>query len=142
MTDISSNLARILLEHRIIAVVGLSDKPERASHYVTEYMQRFGYRIIPVNPACAGKSVLGEPCFASLTEAAAALAPEKIGIVDCFRRSEEILPVAREAIAIGAAVLWMQQGVINEEAAALARGAGLQVVMDRCLKIEHMAGAY
>lgn len=138
MTDI----ARILLEHRIIAVVGLSDKPERASHHVAEYLQRAGYRIIPVNPAYAGQQVLGEPCYASLTEAAAALSPEKIGIVDCFRRAEEILPVAQEAIAIGAPVLWMQQGVINEEAAALARGAGLQVVMDRCLKIEHMAGAH
>jgi predicted CoA-binding protein len=138
MTDI----ARILLDHRIIAVVGLSDKPERASHHVAEYLQRVGYRIVPVNPACAGKSVLGEPCYASLIEAAAAIAPEKIGIVDCFRRSEEILPVAQEAVAIGAPVVWMQQGVINEEAAALARGAGLQVVMDSCLKIEHMAGAH
>lgn len=138
MTDI----ARILLDHRIVAVVGLSDKPERASHHVAEYLQRVGYRIIPVNPAYAGRQVLGEPCYASLTEAATALAPEKIGIVDCFRRSEEIVPIAQEAIAIGAPVLWMQQGVINEEAAALARGAGLQVVMDRCLKIEHMAGAH
>jgi predicted CoA-binding protein len=109
---------------------------------VAEYLQRAGYRIVPVNPAYAGKEVLGEPCYASLTEAAAALSPEKIGIVDCFRRSEDIVPVAQEAIAIGAPVLWMQQGVINEEAAALARGAGLQVVMDRCLKIEHMAGAH
>ena len=138
MTDI----ARILLDHRIVAVVGLSDKPERASHHVAEYLQRVGYRIIPVNPAYAGRQVLGEPCYASLTEAATALAPERIGIVDCFRRSEEIVPIAQEAIAIGAPVLWMQQGVINEEAAALARGAGLQVVMDRCLKIEHMAGAH
>lgn len=135
MTDI----ARILADHRVIAVVGMSDKPHRASHQVAQHMQAAGYRIVPVNPACAGQDLLGQRCYASLTEAAAALAPVQIEIVDCFRRAEDILPVAQEAVAIKARVLWMQLDIVNEEAAALARGAGLQVVMDRCIKLDHLA---
>ncbi len=125
---------------RTIAVVGLSNKPNRASHEVAQYMQRHGYRIVPVNPSYAGNRILNEICHASLTEAAAALAKEniKIDIVDCFRRSDAILPIAEEAIAIGAKCLWMQLGVVNQEAAAKARAAGLKVVMDHCIKIEHM----
>jgi predicted CoA-binding protein len=138
MTEIA-DIARIFADNRVIAVVGLSDKPHRASHQVAQHMQASGYRIIPVNPACAGQDILGEPCFASLSDAAAALAPLRIDIVDCFRRAEEILPIAREAIAIQAKVLWMQLDIVNEEAAALARAAGLQVVMDRCLKLDHLA---
>lgn len=123
-------LRELLAQTRTIAVVGLSPNPLRPSHGVAAYLQRAGYRIIPVNPTCA--EVLGERCFASLRDI-----PEKVDIVDCFRRSEEILPLARDAIAIGAKALWMQLGVQHDEAAALARAAGLTVVSNRCLKIEH-----
>lgn len=133
MTDI----VRLLTDSRTIAVVGLSIKEERASYQVAHYLQAHDYRIIPVNPAYAGRSILGEPCYATLAEAAAALAPQAIDIVDCFRKSEDILPIARDAIAIKARCLWMQFDIVNEEAAALAKAAGLEVVMDHCLKIEH-----
>jgi predicted CoA-binding protein len=103
-------------------------------------MQRQGYRIIPVNPMYAGTHILGEHCYASLTKAAEALAETnvRIDIVDCFRKSEAMVPIAEEAIAIRAQCLWMQLGVINDEAADKAHTAGLAVVMDRCIKIEHM----
>jgi uncharacterized protein len=132
-------IRKILKRDRVIAVVGLSDKPHRASHGVAEYMQRAGYRIVPVNPMLDGKRVLGERCHPSLTAAAAALAREgaAIAMVDVFRKSSEVAAVADEAIAIGAASLWLQLDVIDEAAAARARAAGLDVVMDRCLKIEH-----
>jgi predicted CoA-binding protein len=102
-------------------------------------LQEQGYRIVPVNPSHEGTRILGQYCYATLGEAAAALEQEqrKIDIVDCFRRSEAILPIAAEAVAIGARCLWMQLGVINDEAATKAEGAGLTVVMDRCIKIEH-----
>ncbi len=132
-----SNIARILQESRIIAIVGMSDKPERASHEVADYLLQHGYRVLPVNPALAGKEVLGQRAYATLTEAAAAVAPARIDIVDCFRKSEDILPIAEEAIAVKAGCLWLQLDVINEAAAQLARAAGLAVVMDRCTKIEH-----
>lgn len=132
-----SNIAHLLQESRIIAIVGLSDKPERASNEVAAYLLACGYRILPVNPALAGREVLGQRAYASLREAADAVAPERIDIVDCFRRSEEIVPIAREAIAVHARCLWMQLEVVNEEAAQLARAAGLDVVMNHCLKIEH-----
>lgn len=130
----------VIARYRTIAVVGMSPRQDRASHEVAQYMQSHGYRIIPVNPAVAGQTLLGETCYASLTEAAAALAKENVDIeiVDCFRKSEDIGPVADEAIAIGANCLWMQLGVVNEAAAARAEKAGLIVVMDRCLKIDHM----
>jgi predicted CoA-binding protein len=126
----------------IIAVVGLSAKSSRPSHEVAHYMQSQGYRIIPVNPTYAGTYILGEYCHASLTEAAAELQGEgaKIGIVNCFRKSSEIGPVVDEAIAIGAPCVWTQLGVVNEAAAERARAAGLIVVMDRCIKIEHAHG--
>jgi predicted CoA-binding protein len=131
-------IARILQDAKIIAVVGLSDKPDRASYGVAEYLQQHGYRILPVNPSCAGGQILGEPVFATLQDAAASLGTStKIDIVDCFRKPEAIVPIARDAIAVGAGCLWMQLEIENEEAAALARDAGLDVVMNHCLKIEH-----
>lgn len=131
-------IAQILQDAKIIAVVGLSDKPDRASHEVAAYLQQQGYRILPVNPACAGQQILGAPVFASLQDAAASLkAGEKIDIVDCFRKPDAIVPIARDAIAVGAGCLWMQLEIENDEAAQLARDAGLDVVMNHCLKIEH-----
>ncbi|KAB8058175.1 CoA-binding protein [Janthinobacterium sp. FT14W] len=132
-----SNIARILQDSRIIAIVGMSDKPERASHEVADYLLQHGYRVLPVNPALAGKQVLGQHAYASLTEAAAAVAPARIDIVDCFRKPADILPIAEEAIAVQARCLWLQLEIVNEEAAGLARAAGLEVVMDHCTKIEH-----
>ena len=133
--------ADILKDSKTIAVVGLSVNPERASHGVAHYLQRHGYRIIPVNPTYAGQQILGETVYASLQDAAAALAPSGRGIdvVDCFRKGEDMLPVAREAVAVRAAALWMQLGVANQEAADLALAAGLDVVTDRCTKIDHAA---
>ena len=129
MDDIQT-LRRILRETRSIAVVGLSAHWYRPSYFAAKYMQDHGYRIFPVNPAYP--EVLGEKCYASLSDI-----PEPVDMVDCFRRSSEIVPIAADAIAIGARTLWMQLGVINEQAAAMARAAGLQVVMDRCVKIEY-----
>jgi uncharacterized protein len=128
-TDINT-LRRILRECKTIAVVGLSANWYRPSFFAAKYMQEHGYRIIPVNPAYP--EVLGEKCYASLKDI-----PEKVDIVDCFRKSTEIEPIAEDAIAIGARVLWMQLGVMNAKAADKARNAGLQVVQDRCVKIEH-----
>jgi hypothetical protein len=132
-------IAQILQDSKTIAIVGLSNKPERASFGVAEYLQGQGYRIIPVNPAYAGDEILGERVYASLQEAADALAPNgtRIDIVDCFRKSEDIPPLARDAIAIRAGCLWMQLEIENQAAADLARAAGLDVVMNHCLKIEH-----
>ena len=125
--------ARILREFRRVAVVGVSDRPERDSHRVAAYLQQAGYTIIPVNPLVG--HVLGLPCWASLHEA-----PGPIEVVDVFRRSELVPPVVDEAIAIGARAIWMQDGVIHEDAAARARAAGLLVVMDRCMLRDHAAG--
>ena len=131
-------IAQILQEAKTIAVVGLSDKPDRASYGVAEYLQEHGYRILPVNPTCAGQQILGEPVFATLQEAAASLgAGGKIDVVDCFRKPDAIVPIARDAIAVGAGCLWMQLEIENDEAAELARNAGLDVVMNHCMKIEH-----
>ena len=129
MDDISK-LRRILRECRTVAVVGLSAQWHRPSYFAAKYLQEHGYRIIPVNPAY--ESVLGERCYKSLAEIA-----DPVDIVDCFRRSEEIPALAEQAIAIGAKVLWMQLGVRNAEARAKAEAAGLEVVEDRCMKIEH-----
>ena len=128
-TDINT-LRRILRQCKIIAVVGLSANWYRPSFFAAKYMQAHGYRIIPVNPSYP--EILGEKCYASLKDI-----PEKVDMVDCFRKSEDIPPIADEAIAIGAKCLWLQIGVINEEAAGKARAAGLEVVMNRCVKIEH-----
>jgi predicted CoA-binding protein len=123
---------RLLTTNHTIAMVGLSADPMRPSHFAAIYMQSAGYDIIPVNPRYAGETILGQPVYASLEEI-----PRPVDIVDVFRRAEEVPALARSAIAIGAKVLWMQLGVVNEEAARLAREAGLEVVMDRCVKIEH-----
>lgn len=123
-------LRRILKTSRTIAVVGLSAEWHRPSYFAAKYMQQHGYRVIPVNPRYA--QVLGERCYPSLAEV-----PGPVDIVDVFRRTEDVLPIARQAVAIGAKCLWQQIGVKNEEAARLARDAGLDTVMDRCVKIEH-----
>jgi len=132
-------IAQILKDSKTIAVVGLSNKPERASYGVAEYLQQQGYRIVPVNPAYEGQEILGERVHADLQAAADALAASgtRIDIVDCFRKSEDIPPLARDAIAIRAGCLWMQLDIENQAAADLARAAGLDVVMNHCLKIEH-----
>ena len=121
---------QILRESRTIAVVGLSNNPQRDSHRVARYLQEQGYRIIPVNPTIA--DALGERSYPDLRAI-----PEPVDLVDVFRRSEEVLPVAKQAVAIGARALWLQDGVINEQAAALARDAGLDVVMDDCSLRQH-----
>lgn len=113
-----------------IAVVGLSDNPERTSHQVAKAMQERHYRIIPVNPTAEGKRILGERCYASLKDI-----PEPVDIVNVFRRSEYTPEIAREAARIGAKVLWLQQGIVNEEAARIAEEAGMTVIMDQCIKV-------
>src|SRR5580765_5996970 len=123
-------LRRILKNARVIAVVGLSAHWYRPSFFAAKYMQDHGYRIVPVNPNCA--EVLGQKCYPTLREI-----PHEIDIVDCFRKPLEIPPIARDAVAIGAKVLWMQLGIRNEQAAKIALDAGLDVVMNRCVKIEH-----
>lgn len=135
-----NTIPAILANSHTIAVVGMSTKPDRPSHEVAEYMQRNGYRIIPVNPAYAGTQILGEHCHATLAAASAAVKKEggRIDIVDCFRKSEDVGSAVDDAIAIGAPCVWMQLGVIDEAAAARAQQAGLAVVMDHCIKIEHM----
>jgi len=130
-TDIPT-LRRILKQVSTIAVVGLSANWYRPSYFASKYMQEHGYRIIPVNPAYENQEILGERCYARLSDI-----PEKIDLVDCFRKSETIEPLAQEAIHIGAKVLWLQLGVENEKAEVLAKAAGLEVVRDRCVKIEH-----
>jgi predicted CoA-binding protein len=123
-------LRRILRKNRTLAVVGLSANWYRPSFFAAKYMQEHGYRVIPVNPMY--EEVLGEKCYKSLRDI-----PEKVDIVDCFRKSEEIPSLADDAIAIGAKVLWMQLGVKNAAARAKAEAAGLEVVEDHCVKIEH-----
>lgn len=140
MTNHNSIPASLFADSRTIAVVGLSPKADRPSYGVSQVMQQHGYRIIPVNPTCAGSTILGEHCYASLTEAHEDLKATgvDIDIVDCFRKSADIGPVADEAIQIGAKTLWMQAGIVNQEAAAKARAAGMTVIMDRCLKVDYL----
>jgi predicted CoA-binding protein len=127
-----AELGTILDEMRTIAVVGLSANPERPSHRVASYLKRRGFRIVPVNPN--EREVLGEPAVASLRD----LPPDvRVDVVDVFRRAEETVAVARDAVAAGARVLWLQEGIVNEEAANVAREGGLRVVMDRCLMQTH-----
>jgi predicted CoA-binding protein len=121
---------RILNSSRTIAIVGLSSKPDQPSYRVASYLKEQGYKMIPVNPA--EQEILGERCYPDL-----ASIPESIDVVDVFRRSEKVPPIVEEAIRIGANAVWMQEGVINEEAAARARKAGLMVVMDKCMRKEH-----
>jgi predicted CoA-binding protein len=125
-----SNTVEILRKYRTIAVVGLSPNRLRPSHGVSQYMKSQGYRIIPVNPG--HEEILGEKAFRRLEDI-----PEPVEIVNIFRRSDQVGPVVDSAIAIGAKVVWMQEGIENEEAAQKARAAGLDVVMDRCILKEH-----
>jgi predicted CoA-binding protein len=126
-----NQIKQVLEEAKNIAVVGLSDKPHRTSHMIAQALQEAGYRIFPVNPTLT-EPVLNEQPYASVAEI-----EEPIDIVDVFRRSETCVPVAEDAVKAGAKVLWLQQGVVNEEAAAIAREAGLTVIMDRCIKVDH-----
>lgn len=125
-------MSRMFREARTIAVVGLSSRPDRPSNDVAAYLQRAGYRIVPVNPR--ETEVLGEPAYASLTDI-----PDdvEIDVVDVFRRAEETPEVAEQAARIGAKVLWLQLGISNDDARRIGEGAGMDVVMDRCTKIEH-----
>ncbi len=123
-------IATILAETRTIAVVGFSSRPERAGYYVPAYLREQGYRIIPVNPYL--QSGLGEKAYPDLLSV-----PEPVDLVLIFRRPEEVPPVVEQAIAIGAKAIWMQLGIVHEAAAARARAAGLRVVMDACMLIEH-----
>jgi predicted CoA-binding protein len=129
MDDINT-LRRILSETRVIAVVGLSADWYRPSYFAAKYMQEHGYRVIPVNPKYP--AILGEKCYRSLSDI-----PEPVDMVDVFRKTQDVPPIADEAIAIGAKVFWQQLGVKNEAAATKARAAGLAAVLDRCVKIEH-----
>lgn len=130
IVDDIAGLRGILARTKSIAVVGLSAHWYRPSYFAAKYMQDHGYRVIPVNPSYT--EVLGQRCYPSL-----AAIPGPVDVVDCFRKSADILPIAREAVAKGARVLWMQLGIRNEDAARIALDAGLEVVMDRCVKIEH-----
>ena len=129
MNDTDDTINRILKMHTI-AVVGLSPKPERASHDVARYLLDQGYKIIPVNPV--QEQILGLKCYPDLSAI-----PEPVDLVNVFRRPEHCPPIAEEAVAIGAKALWLQLGIANDEAARLASDGGLLVVMDRCIKIEH-----
>ena len=126
---------QLLQQYRHVAIVGVSADPYRPSHFVAIYLQAEGYDIIPINPRYAGQTLLGKRVYATLTEAKEA--GEQIEVVDVFRRAENVLPIAEEAIAIGAKVLWLQLGIRNDAAARKAQEAGLTVVQDRCMKIEH-----
>ena len=130
MTDDIPGLRRILSECRTVAMVGLSANWYRPSYFAAKYLQEHGFRVIPVTPRY--EEVLGEKCYPSLDAI-----PVPVDVVDCFRRTEEIPAIAEAAVAIGARVLWMQLGIRNEEAAARAEAAGLEVVQDRCMKIEY-----
>ena len=121
----------ILKNSRVIAVVGLSANPERPSNIVATYLQGKGYKIIPVNPG--EKMILGETSYADLASIA-----EKVDVVDIFRKSEDVPPIVEQAINIGAKTVWMQEGVVNPSSAAAAEKAGLKVVMDKCMRKEHM----
>lgn len=126
----SDEITEILKTSRTIAVVGLSPKADRASHEVAAYLQRHGYRIIPVHPQAT--EILGEKVYARLEDI-----PEAVDIVDVFRKPDDTPPVAESAVRIGAKVLWLQLGIANEVAASIALAGGLKVVQDRCIKIEH-----
>lgn len=126
------DVQHILRQARTIAVVGLSDAPDRDSYQVAAYLQQQGYRIIPVNPRL--NEVLGEKAYPSLRHI-----PEPVDVVQIFRRSEEVPPIVEDAIAIGARVVWMQAGIVHEEAAARATATGLRVVMNACMRVAHRA---
>ena len=125
-------LRRMLKTYRTIAIVGLSAEWHRPSFFAAKYMQSHGYTIVPVNPRYAGQTILGARCYASLQDIA-----HPVDMVDVFRRSEDVLPIAEQAVQIGARCLWQQLGVHNSEAQAVARAAGMDTVVNRCVKIEH-----
>lgn len=129
MSDIPT-LRRILKDSRTVAMVGLSANWYRPSYFAAKYLLDHGFRVLPVTPTY--EEILGQRCYASLRDV-----PEPIDVVDCFRRSDQIIALAEDAVAIGAKVLWMQLGVVNEEAARIAGSAGVEVVMNRCMKIEY-----
>ena len=129
MSDDIPTIRRILKENHTIAMVGLSADWFRPSYFAAKYLQDHGFRVIPVNPRY--EEILGEKCYARVQDI-----PDAIDVVDCFRKPEEIPALADAAIEVGAKVLWMQLGIVNEEAAAKARAAGLEVIMNRCMKIE------
>ena len=129
MADIQT-LRRVLTENKNIAIVGLSAKWHRPSYFAAKYLQDHGYRIIPVNPNY--DEVLGERCYPSLAEV-----KERVDVVDVFQRAEMVMPVAEQAVQVNAKVLWLQLGIFNEEAEAFARSHGLDVITDRCMKIEY-----
>ena len=126
-----ATIRRILRDSKIIAVVGLSPKPQRPSHQVARYLMEAGYTVIPVNPG--HDEILGLTCYPNLQAI-----PTPVDMVDIFRRPVEVLPIVEDAIAINARFIWMQEGIVNKEAAAKATAAGLEVIMDRCTKIDHM----
>jgi predicted CoA-binding protein len=128
----AAGIRAVLERCRTIAVVGLSDQWHRPSFFAASYMQHQGWRIVPVNPRLAGQRILGEAVFATLEDI-----PHAIDMVDVFRKPDDVPPIADSAIAIGAKCLWLQLGVVHEGAAARTVAAGLDVVMDRCVKIEH-----
>jgi uncharacterized protein len=134
MSNTIAELRRILHQCRTIAVVGLSAEWHRPSFFAAKYMQSHGYRVVPVNPryAASGTTILGQTCYADLAQI-----PFAIDMVDVFRRTEDVLPIAHQAVDIGAKCLWQQIGVVNQEADELVRAAGMEAVMDRCVKIEH-----
>jgi len=127
-----ADVQRILTTSKTLAIVGLSNKPHRDSHEIAAYLQQQGYRIIPVNPRI--DQALGEKAYPSLRDI-----PERVDVVQIFRKSEDVPPIVDDAIAIGAKVIWMQSGIVNEEAAARAETAGLTVVMDACMRSAHRA---
>jgi predicted CoA-binding protein len=122
----------IIQKYRNVAIVGFSPDEEKASYRVGKYLSEHGYNIFPVNPMVS--EIMGKKCYPNLTAI-----PDNIEVVDIFRKSEEVVPVVREAIKIGARVVWMQLGIVNEDAAKIAREAGLSVVMDKCMKKSHEA---
>ena len=130
--DTQADMAHILAHCRTVAVVGLSPSPQRDSHVVSRYMQAQGWHIVPINPHAS--AILGETAYPSLTEAAR---HHRIALVNVFRNSADVPPVVDEAIAIGAQAVWSQMGVVHDAAAQKARAAGLRVVQDRCLMVEH-----
>lgn len=129
MNEIDDTISRILKMHTI-AVVGLSPKPDRPSYDVARYLLDQGYKIIPVNPV--QEEILGQKCYPNLSAI-----PEPVDLVDIFRQPEHCPPIAKEAVAIGAKALWLQLGIVNDDAARIASDGGLLAVMDRCIKIEH-----
>lgn len=130
MLQTDQELRELLKRTRSIAVVGMSDKPDRPSHYVAQFMRERGYTIIPVNPQCS--EIAGLKCYASLRDI-----PGPVDMVNVFRRPDDIPPIAEDAVAIGARSLWIQLGLVSPQAAAIATSGGLDVVMDLCVKVEY-----